>query len=83
MRKGVFMSSLCGISVYSQVHNLRINKATYTHIHSLKSIQSFSTFLFAVYTLLTHRVLHMFFVQLTPVKIPLSPSSTGPTITTT
>ncbi len=83
MRKGIFMSSLCGINVYSRVHNLRINKATYTHIHSQKNILAFSTFLFAAYTALNHRVLHMFFVQLTPVKIPLSPSSTGPTITTT
>ncbi len=83
MRKGIFMSSLCGINVYNQVHNVRINKATYTHIHNQKNIPAFSTFLCAVYTSLTHRVLHMFFVQLTPVKIPLYPSSTGPTITTT
>ncbi len=83
MHKRLFMSFICGINVYSRVHNVRTNRATYTHIHSLKSIQSFSTFLFAVYTSLTHHVLHMFFVQLTPVKIPLSPSSTGPTITTT
>ena len=83
MHKGIFMSSLCGINVYSQVHNLSINKATYTHIPNLKNILAFSIFLYAAYTALNHRDLHMFFVQLTPVKIPLSPSSTGPTITTT
>ena len=83
MRKGIFMSSLCGINVYSQVHKLSTNKATYTHIHNQKNIPAFSIFLYAAYTALNHRVLHMFFVQLAPVKIPLSPSSTGPTITTT